>query len=410
MSHHADRYTRLDRVRPHSPLSLRTMRKATSAPERRQGLAAPRVPRYIARRIPYWPGQEQMLDLVKQLATHATVRSICRAHQVSVTTFLAVVTNDILDADVITGRGMRTSLPVAAARIGRGERQVTRARRVAVAIGIYLEVFRGRELTYEERRMLTQHRPGHGQRGLPSEYWITPLSPKLRRRITEPEPGQILTLVENPGITHPHQQRFVTLPLRGKESLHTYVLSILRKAAGAAQNERPPAAHQQKRRRRPDLAFSERVMRHEGLQRLFANWTTYQAAAQLRDYLKAGWLPHALGDAIDEQITRRGIRRTGPAHHPWSLLQACLQEIPIDPDEWVPAGPMFELAQPCGRCYGGWHIDHGGGFTTVEPCPTCDPGVLLRRDAYGNTWHIDPPDKHQVAGWEPWDGEGECPF
>lgn len=372
----------LSRARAHTTKSLAELRSATRAAERRAGLSAPPVPAEVLAAVPAWSSRKHMVVLVRGLAKQPYLIALCRKEQIAVTTWVAVVLNDIVDADS-TGRGMRTSQVVAASRVQRSARTVRRARHVAVKLGLAVEVYRGRELTHSERLDLIKDQPGHQQRGLPNTYFMTVCPPRQRAQISTPRPGQFAQVI-----------RFGHLPPVGGLGFPPHLLEQLSiTAAGASEDAEPPPAAHPRRRSRPGQALAHEILAHPGMILLHAV-PAGTLSPQLGAHHAGGWHGLALADALLTEATRRGIPTWAPAQSPWGLLKTLLAS--IDPIAEVYRGDtagtsVVETPQACGiaPCDGHGWVNHPG---SVSKCPHCPPGV---RESYsdsqtglegGDTW------------------------
>lgn len=399
-----DAYERLPRARRHTARTLRSLRRATSAPDRRGGHDAPAVPRAVLAAVPRWSSRKHLLTVIRVLGRQAYVIELCRREGIAVETWQAIVTNDALDADR-DGRNMRTTKTVAAARVGRGEEQVKRARRVAVRLGIMVEVFRGRELTKTERIALTARHRGHQQRGLASNYSMTVCGPRQRRRITVPRPGEFAQV-------HPPLLANVPLPPGGGLCLLTHLLRLLPLAAADASDEaEPPPAARHRRKRRPGMAIAFEVLAHPGLGVLLDGVRPGTIASQVAPHAAGGWHGHALAAAILVEADRLGIITWQPARSPWALIKVLLSRIdpvaavhlgigtrlPSTSGSSAPPAPPQACAGP--DCDGfGWinGVDERG-YTYARPCPDCSPKIRA-------SW-VD-----ELASVPGIDGTGEPPF
>jgi len=377
-----DAYERLPRARKHSEASLRSLRRATSAPQRRDGISAPPTPADVLAAVPAWTSRKTMIRVIRVLSAQPHVIELCRRTGVSPDTWRSIITNDALDADTATGRGLRTSQTVAAARVNRGEKQVQRARAIAVKLGIMVEVYRARELSKAERLALIAEHPGHKQRGLANVYHLTVCGPRQRARIGVPRPGQFAQV-------GPHSYPNVHLPPEGGLSLLTHLMKILPLAAAdAAEEAEPPPAARHRRRRRPGMAIAFEVLAHPGLTILLDGVRPGTIAAQLAPYRAGGWHGHALAVALLTEVDRLGIITWEPARSPWALVKVLLSR--IDPAADVPLGVGINdqahtpasrptRPEPCGGpdCDGcGWiNLVDERGYATARPCPDCAPSV-----------------------------------
>jgi len=399
-----DGYERLPRARKHTEASLRSLRHATSAPDRREGVSAPPTPADVLAAVPTWTSRKSMIRVIRALSAQPYVIELCRRAGVSPETWRSIVTNDAIDADTATGRGLRTSQTVAAARVNRGEKQVQRARSIAIKLGIMVEVYRARELSKAERLALTAEHPGHKQRGLANVYHLTVCGPRQRARIGVPQPGQFAQV-------GPHSYANVHLPPEGGLSLLTHLLDLLPlTAAAAAEEAEPPPAAQHQRRRLPGMALAFEVLAHPGLAILLDGVRPGTIAAQLAPYRAGGWHGHALAVALLTEADRLGIITWEPARSPWALLKVLLSR--IDPvadvhlgvgvavDEHAPPGRP-PRPEPCGGpdCDGyGWiNLVDERGYAAARPCPDCAPNVR-------STW-VD-----ELAAEAGVDENGEPPF
>ena len=366
-----DEHQHLSRARAHTAKSLAALRRATQAPERRAGLSTPPVPTTVLAAVPRWSSRRHMAAVIRGLAQQPYVIALCRREQIAVTTWVAIVMNDVADADS-TGRGMRTSQVVAAARVQRSERTVRRARHVAVKLGLAVEVYRGRELSYDERMSLIKAQPGHQQRGLPNIYCMTVCPPRQRARLSTPRPGQFAQVIP-----------FGHLPPEGGLGLPTHLLKQLSiTAAGAAEDAEPPPAAHPRRRSRPGQALAHEILGHPGMT-LLSETRPGTLAPQLGAHQAGGWHGLALADALLDEAIRRGIPTWAPARHPWGLLKTLLAN--VDPIAEIHLhGPADLSPDPCGKpeCDGyGWINTPAG----AAKCPHCPPAVR-NISAHGD-WH-----------------------
>lgn len=306
-----------------------------------------------------------MLRVIATLAEQPYVIAACKTAGIAPATWRAIITNDALDADQ-DGRNMRTSQTVAAARVQRGEKQVQRARSIAVRIGIMAETFRGRELTRDERMTLVREHPGHKQRGLPSVYAFTLWSPRQRARVTTPKAGENAAVV-------PQDQTNVHLPPVGGLSLHSYVLDILTlTAADAAEGRKPP----RRRRSRAGLGLAVAVLEHPRMAHLLPQVRPGTLAGMLAPYSGGGWNGHDLADALLTEASRRMIPTWSPARSPWGLFKTLLSGIDALADVHNGTGTAYTDPTPCAdpACDHGWiTLTADDGHMYARPCPTCPP-------------------------------------
>lgn len=373
-----DAYLRLDRAREHTPGTLRALRRATAAVDRRDGLGPPPIPQPLRAIIPAWSSRAHYLRLLDTLAADPHVAAICRHHQVAVQTWHAIAVNDAYDADTATGSNMRTSQVVAAARVNRSEKTVQRARTVSRRLGILIELFRGYELSGEDRKALTAATPGHKQRGIANVYALTICPPRTRNRVSIPRPGRFAHITPTP--QYSHSQHFVHLPTEGG-CIYTYLrLKLLPQVAAEAAKriEPPPAAHR-RRGRRPGIGFAHTLITHPATCTIFSGAKAWQLAALLASHQAGGWKSHTLAYEIRYTIANAGIPFWKPAHSPTGLLAWTLDHIDPEADVHLAQPLDTPTPQPCTRpdCDGyGWiNITQPNGRETARACPDCPPGI-----------------------------------
>lgn len=373
VSSRPDHY-RLPRARPHSSGSLKTLRTATSAPERRDGLDLGAPPAELLAAVPTWSSRRSMLAVLRGLSRQPQTKTLCRAAQIAVDTWLAVAINDAYDADDATGRGLRTSQAVAAARVGRSERTVRRARAVSVRLGVLVELYRGRELSGEERLSLYDEKPGHKQRGFPNVYAVTVCPRRQRTRIAVPRPGRWAVVCS-------HLEGFGHLPPLGGVSLGNTVESGFPYAVADAPRKDEPAPPAHRRKRRPGVGLAYRTLAHPQLRPLFAGARPGAAAALFVHHDHGGWTSDALALALRAAAAERGIGPWARVHHPYGLLKSLLEAIGADAAAYFAAHtltPPPPAPEPCGRedCDGhGWLSVVVDDVEHAVPCPTCPPAI-----------------------------------
>ena len=378
-----DAYERRSRARAHTDTSLAALRRATSAPERANGIGAPDVPAGLNRAVPVSPGRKAMLRIVHALSRQPYVARLCRAEGIAVDTWYAIAVNDVLDADS-NGREMRTSRDVAAARVGRSDRVVSRARSISVRLGILVELYRGRELSGEERRRLVREHPGHKQRGIPSVYAVALVTARHRARVAVPTSGRFAQVL-------PQTESFGNLPVGSRFSPVRHLLKILPlAAASAAEAEESAVKGRSRRRRRPGAGLAVDVLAQSTLSILFEGIRPGQIAAQLAPYEAAGWHGHGLTAALLTEAARIGVSRWERARSPFGLLKTLLAGVMHSPaDHTALTGGGHDNGahtinaalrpQPCGgsQCDGhGWiNSVTPAGYTVTRPCPDCPPAI-----------------------------------
>lgn len=324
-----------------------------------------------------------MLRIVRALSRQPYVARLCRAEGIAVDTWYAITTNDVLDADS-NGRGLRTSKVVAAARVGRQEKAVQRARSISVRLGILVELYRGRELSGDERRRLVREHPGHKQRGIPSVYAVAVITARHRARVAVPESGKFAQVL-------PQTESFVHLPVGTRFSPIRHLFEVLPLAAAhAARAEESMEAGRSRRRRRPGGGLAVDVLAQSTLSILFEGIRPGQIAGQLAPYEAGGWHGHGLAAALLTETARLGVSRWERARSPFGLLKALLAGVVHSPavhaaltggghDNGAHTMNAAARPQPCGgaQCDGhGWinsvTVD---GYTVTRPCPDCPPSI-----------------------------------
>ncbi len=378
-----DAYERRSRARAHTETSLAALRRATSAPERANGIGAPDVPDELNRAVPVSPGRKAMLRIVRALSRQPYVARLCRAEGIAVDTWYAITVNDVLDADS-NGRGMRTSKVVAATRVGRQEKAVQRARSISVRLGILVELYRGRELSGDERRRLIREHPGHKQRGIPSVYAVAVITSRHRARVAVPEPGKFAQVL-------PQTESFVHLPVGTRFSPIRHLFEVLPLAAAhAARADESMGKSRSRRRRRPGGGLAVNVLAQSTLSILFEGIRPGQIAAQLAPYEAGGWHGHDLAAALLVEAARIGVSRWERARSPFGLLKTLLAGVVHSPaihaaltggghDNGAHTTGAAARTQPCGgsQCDGyGWiNSVTDAGYTVTRPCPDCPPSI-----------------------------------
>lgn len=370
-------HQRLSRARQHTAGSLKTLRAATSAHERREGLDVGEAPARLLAAVPAWSSRRSMLSVLQALARQRQTKVLCRAAQIAVDTWLAVAINDALDADDATGRGMRTSQAVAAARVGRSERTVRRARAVSVRLGVLVELYRGRELSGAERLALYDEKPGHKQRGFPNVYAVTVCPRRQRGRVDVPRPGRW-------AVVRSQRDGFGHLPPLGGVSEESNVEEGFPYAVADAPREAEPAPPALKRRvRRPGIGLAYRTVAHQSLSPLLSGVRPGSAAALFAEHDRGGWTAESLAHALRREVQRRCISLHANVRRPYGLLKSLLEAVGPSAAAYftsaaLPLQETVPAVEPCGgeQCDGhGWTYVQLDGVEYAEPCPDCDPEI-----------------------------------
>jgi len=324
----------------------------------------------LAAALVCWRSRDHTLEHIGWLATQPETAELCKASGgLDVSTWAAHMVNDIMDADICTGRGMYTSQVVAAERIGRDVKQVARARWVSIQLGIMVEYFRGYQLSGEQRLELLEDDPDNEQRGIPNAYAIAIFPARQRRRITIPKPGcyaQVDTNVDLPSFTHLGLSAHLLGPLSFA-------------AADATEPAAPSAAPLPRRKRRPGSDLAHEMLAHPGL-RLFTGVRAGFLAAQLKAYRLGGWHGYELADVLIQTATDLGWDTTRRVRKPPAALKTLLSHIdpirdvvmgepaPVTPEAVARAERELKHLN-AGECDTGW-IQVGAAFAR---CPHCAP-------------------------------------
>jgi hypothetical protein len=110
---------------------------------------------------PVWSGRAQWQRQVRALLNSDTGTELCKSNSVSTEATFAVAVVHAGLAESRTGRGVTASRTTIASRAGVSESVVKRARRVLTALGVAVELVRGRYLTAVEAMAAEAH---HGRR------------------------------------------------------------------------------------------------------------------------------------------------------------------------------------------------------------------------------------------------------
>lgn len=134
----------------------------TSSAQRGNSWALPVAPGDTGR-LPVWSGRAQWQRQVRALLNSDTGAELCKSNSVSTESTFAVAVVHAGLAEGRTGRGVTASRATIAQRAGVSESVVKRARRVLTALGVAVELVRGRYLTALEAMAAEAH---HGGRQL----------------------------------------------------------------------------------------------------------------------------------------------------------------------------------------------------------------------------------------------------
>ena len=312
-------------------------RAARARPPAGTGISAGVPPRRIRRALPGWSCRRTYGALIRSVARSPECVALCKKHQIAVTTWAAAMTAAAIEADTSTGMCW-AAYETIGAMINRRRKVVQRAFTVARALGLALEVYRGRELGREERLQL--HRDsagaGHPQRGIPSGWQLAAIPPATAARFSTPHPGRFCMW-----------STFDHLPLWGSFSPTSHVaITYLCTLTGTTE-----AATRPQPRRRPNRSDPRARALAAGMVRR-VSWLAGERPDRLAPCLSrfataaTPWSAPDVVGMLENQAARAGRRFAeldrAEISRPWALLAAMLRT--IDPISDYP-GPAF-LAHP----------------------------------------------------------------
>lgn len=355
------------------PLARRstTAKIAVHAARRRapvgSGIGPGECPRRVRRALPAWSGRSAYVAIIEDLATDPGVQLLCRQHEIAVATWAAAMIAAAIEADTITGVCQKTYAHLAAS-ISRESKVMQRAFAVSRALGLALEVYRGRELSKDERMALVEQYGTHPQRGIPEGWQLGLIPDRIAARFSTPRPGCWCWF-----------SRFVHLPPLGGVCSHTYLLTSHLSATGekAAASRRQ---HRRKRRRRIDPAVDRLAAEVAQNVPWCATESRTRLAPALHRFATAivPWNGVDVADAIRGVAMRqqRDLAALHPAaiERPAALLATLLRD--LDPEADHPSAPAFPDTHTVDglSCDGhGWItlLDEHGRATAAAPCPAC---------------------------------------
>jgi DNA-binding transcriptional ArsR family regulator len=285
----------------------------SSAPvsSRRIG-AGVRPPPGATSRRPAWWGAADWIEVEVRGAV-AAHRDLCRAHHVDPDTVVAVARGMAGFADFRTGRNCRPTNARLVELLRVSLSTVQRARRVLKALGLVVELFRGRSIMTRAER-LTAWRRGSAHRRLAAEFALCSRRHRPRRRPQRPVPA----VDRDTPPTAPTKRSSLTLKT---SSLQT--TTDPRRGA-----PRPAATPQGTPRRRPRAAPGTRRLAEHVRRRLpwLAGVSTRRLSPTLHRFAQAGWTPRDIDRAVTDALATRGWRLprtlTQPAAYLAHLLRA----------------------------------------------------------------------------------------
>ncbi|PZU49471.1 MAG: hypothetical protein DI571_02355 [Arsenicicoccus sp.] len=272
-------------------------------------------------RQPSWWGAQDWTELEVPAAVWAH-RDLCRAHHVDPDTVVAVARGMARYADHRTGRDCRPTNARLVQLLRLSLSTVQRARRVLKALGLVIELVRGRSIMTRAERLAAWRR-GSAHRQVAAEFAL------CSRRQRPREARSVST-----GQRHVVERD--TPPGAHEVSWRSSVPSAhLRRRAGTRRAAPRPAPTPEAHRRRPgrldpatrDLAEAVR-RRHPWLSRVSAR----RIAPLLHRFAQAGWTAEDVEWAVvDALATRGGWRIPRQLVQPAAYLAALLR--PLDPED-----------------------------------------------------------------------------
>ncbi|MGO2520109.1 MAG: hypothetical protein ACTH8F_08305 [Microbacterium sp.] len=370
-----------------SPSALRRRRAITHVQDRHGGLDVDPAGQLdeLRRHLPRWPGRDQLIAIVDKIIDHPAVDE-ARGRKIGRDGLRAIWINDIIDA-AQSGGLLRTTRRHAAMRAGYkdGEKTVQKARQIGKRVGLYIELYRGRELTQLERITLWHDHDHHKQRGFASVFALGVFAPSHATQLTTPQPGHLAQL-RTPDSSH--TEAATPLPRSGSLFNLPHLLQVLTStAAHAAEQPKRKKGSTTRRKPRVGLGLAIELLTDPLLARVFAGVRPGRIAGQLKPYAQAGWHPSSLTAALHREASTLRVNPWEPARSPYGLLKTMLRGVGIIPDVdaalygTVPHAqtPAPARPTPCGgaECDGyGWINTHTpDGYTSARPCPDCSPAV-----------------------------------
>ncbi len=338
----------------------------------------------LRRHLPRWPGRDQMLLVIDRIIDHPVITS-ARGRKIGRDGLRAIWINDVIDA-AQSGGLLRTTNRVAAIRAGYkgGDAAVQLARSIGKKAGLYVELYRGRRLTLNERLTLWNDHDRHKQQGFPSVFAMGVFTPQHAAQFTAPKAGQFAELrsVDFP------QQNDATPPLRSSSFFDlTHVLQMVTSSAADAAGK-PMTTKKCRLRKKPraGLGLAVELLADPMFATVFAGVRPGRLAGQLKPYEQGGWRAGALTAALRREASTLRVSPWEPARSPFALLKIMLRGVGTLPDidaamygELPQAQPATPPAEPCGvgDCDGhGWiNSVTDAGYSFARPCPTCPPQI-----------------------------------
>lgn len=321
------------------------------------GIGAGEIPDDVRALLPRWTARSAWLRTARALAGTEAFARLCRDKRVGegISPNTCATAFEVMAelADTATGE-LRASMRALGARLGRGEKTIQRARRVATSLGLLLEVYGARELGKAERDVLVGEHGRHPQRGITNVWQLAFIPPRVRERFSTATPGQFIR-IKCFGRLPP---KGVSLPISHLWNLVTTV------AADATKTEAAPPPRRQGGRR-PGSALAIELL-NSPHQRFITGTSPGRLAGLLAPYQRGGWRGDDLALVLLDEARSRGWDTTRPARAPLAALKALLERIETIADPTTAWAPV-----PCEHCH------HSPGrirdlpLRTVSICTPC---------------------------------------
>lgn len=316
-------------VEPHTPRVTPSSRPRR-APAVRRPVCSRRISAGIrpaagatSRRSAWW-GAEDWTQLEVPAAVWAH-RDVCRDHHVDPDTVVAVARGMARYADHRTGRDCRPTNVRLVARLRLSLSTVQRARRVLKALGLVVELVRGRSIMTRSERLAAWRR-GSAHRQIAAEFALC----SRRDRLPRPQPDLRVVDRDTPPGAH------VVSCLSSERTTHLQATTEPKRAA-------PRPAHTGKghhgRPGRLDPATRRLAEAVRSLLPWLSAVSAHRLVPALVRFARAGWTPRDVERAVVDALATRGWRVPSRLTQPAAYLAALLR--PLDPadrpgalDEW----------------------------------------------------------------------------
>jgi len=310
----------LVQVEPHTPLVTpssgrfrRSLGGGVLVSTRRVSAGIRPDPGATSRRPAWWGATDWVeVEVRGALREH---RDVCRAHHVDPDTVLAVARGMAGYADHVTGRDCRPTNDRLVELLRISLSTVQRARRVLKALGLVVELVRGRSVMTRSER-LTAWRRGSAHRRIAAEFALC----SRRDRTAHPQPDLRVVERDTPPAAH------VVSRSSSVGRTHLRATTEQRKAAPR------PAPTEEGQSRRPGCPAPATRRLAEAARSCFP-WLSVVSALRLAPALhrfaQADWTPQDLERAVRDALAARGWRVPRKLTQPAAYLAALLR--PLDP-------------------------------------------------------------------------------